>query len=116
MGSTTLRIGFVALSLLIGVGFIAAVGVGTDRVEGNRPAAARAARFAALGTALWIGLTWLVARAGLLRFTPFPPTMPILMVLIVVLAIGLGRSEAGRRIALGLPLSVLVGFQGFRIV
>jgi hypothetical protein len=114
-GSVGLRAGFVVLSFLLAGGFVAAVGAATWRLTGDRSAMRRAVVRAALGSAAWLGLTGALALAGRLRFTPFPPTMLGLLASLPVLAIGLAASPVGRRLALGLPLAVLVGFQGFRI-
>ena len=41
--------------------------------------------------------------------------MVVALVLMLLLSVGLGVSPVGRRLAAGLPLAVLVGFQGFRL-
>ena len=69
---------------------------------------------AALGTALWMGFTGTLAASGRLTFGPMPPPVGILFVAIIVLGLVLGLSRVGERLALGLPLAVLVGVQGFR--
>jgi CubicO group peptidase (beta-lactamase class C family) len=67
------------------------------------------------GLGLWMGATYLSAQQGLLRFDTRPPTMMLLVPLIFVLAIGVGLSPVGRRLATGLPLWILVGAQSFRL-
>jgi hypothetical protein len=104
-GSIPLQVAFVALALALAAGFVAAV----------RRALPSAVPSAALGTALWMAVTYLLARLGLLRFSPFPPTMVIVILATILLAIGLGSSKLGARLAAALPLWLLVGFQGFRI-
>jgi hypothetical protein len=69
-----------------------------------------------LGTMAWLGLTGALAGSGVLaKFDSFPPpVMPLLLGsfgLIFVLAF----SRFGERLALHLPLSLLVGYQGFRV-
>ena len=107
-GSMGLRIGFVLLSAVLLAGFALAV----LRVTGDRRRAGRAA----IGGAVWMGLTAALAGAGVLRFGPFPPTMLLVVVAVAVIVVRLGRSELGRLLATGLPLAVLVGFQGFRVL
>ena len=107
-GSMELRIGFVLLSAVLLAGFALAV----RRVTGDGRRAGRAA----IGGAVWMGLTAALAGAGVLRFGPFPPTMLLVFVAVAVIVVRLGRSELGRLLATGLPLAVLVGFQGFRVL
>lgn len=64
----------------------------------------------------WMAVVALLAMTGVLgRFDSVPP--PVFPVFLVTtgLTIWLARSEQGRRLA-DLPLSWLVGFQGFRVV
>ncbi len=67
------------------------------------------------GLTVWMGGTYIAAAYRLLHFPPQPPTMMVVFVLVLTLSIGLGVSPAGRRLAMGLPLGVLVGVQGFRL-
>jgi hypothetical protein len=108
--------GFVILAVAIAIGFVAAVVAATWRMTGDRAAARRAGLVAAIGALVWLGVSGGAARVGALRFDPPPPTMIVLLVAVLGLAIGLSRAEVGRRLAFGLPLSVLIGFQGFRVV
>jgi CubicO group peptidase (beta-lactamase class C family) len=77
--------------------------------------AAVAAGRMAVGVAVWMAITHLAAQLGILRFDTRPPTMVFLVIAVVVLSLGLGASPVGRRLALGLPLWVLVGAQSFRL-
>ena len=77
-------------------------------------AATRSARVSA-GICLWLILTAMLAKSGvLLRFAALPPPMGLLIISGCALTVWLGFSSAGTRIA-SLPLIWLVGFQGFRI-
>lgn len=113
--STFLLRAFVALSLVLAAAFVAAVYVAERRTAGRRDRAGRSAAGAALLAAAWMGATILAAASGRLSFDSAPPTMLLLFAAIFALAIWLARSRLGERLALGLPLAVLVGFQGFRI-
>jgi hypothetical protein len=113
--SAGLRWAFVALALLVALGFILVVrrawlatGVGAAGLR-------RATTIAAALTTAWLGGTGLLAASGLLRFDGRPPTMPFLFVAILALGVGLGASPVGARLAAGLPLALLVGSQAFRI-
>ena len=68
-----------------------------------------------VGLVIWLGGTYAAADLGTLRFTGAPPTMMLLLALMTALAIGLGVSAVGRRLATGLPLWVLVASQSFRL-
>ena len=102
---------FVALALVVGAAFVAGVYLAA-RDAGQ---ARRAAWQAALFTGAWMAATLGAAAAGVLRFDSRPPTMMLLFVAVFALALGVGFSRAGTRLALGLPLAALVGFQGFRV-
>ena len=67
------------------------------------------------GVSLWMSLTYTAALFRLLTFSPQPPTMMAVVVVMMVLAVSLGLSPVGRRLAAGLPLAVLVGVQTFRL-
>jgi hypothetical protein len=69
----------------------------------------------ALGIAVWMGFTYAGAAVGLFRFDSRFPAMMLLVPVMMTLSIGLGLSSVGRRLARGLPLWVLVGFQSFRL-
>ena len=115
-GSGTLTWSFAALAVLLAGALVAAV----YRVErrGKREAGSARARAAAAAvlSAGWLALTAGTAAAGLLRFEGGPPTALLLLVLAVGGAFGLGLSPLGARLAAGLPLPVLVGFHGFRVL
>lgn len=70
---------------------------------------------AGAGTALWLALTAGAAASGALRFDGMPPTMVVLIVAILAVALGIGLSRVGGRLAAGVPLAALVGVQAFRL-
>jgi hypothetical protein len=96
------------------------LGAGTFWAERRLGARSRTARVRAalvtLGGAAWAALTLLLAQSGLLaRFDARPPPFLVLMIVTLLGAVLVGRSRLGRRLALGLPLWALVGFQSFRL-
>ena len=97
---------FVALVFLMAGVLIA----GVHRVTGGRTAA----RWAA-GLALWLALTLALAARGVLTFEGLPPTMPILLVITIAASIRIALSRTGERLALGVPLGLLVLSQAFRL-
>ena len=115
-GSVGLQIGFVVLAMALAVGFVAAVRFAGIRLRLDSIRIRASTARAAIGAGAWLLLTGLAAKAGMLRFSPFPPTMLGLLVATVALVVVIGRSEVGRRLATGLPLSILVGYQAFRVV
>src|SRR3954467_1073285 len=70
---------------------------------------------AAVITAAWMAATFAAAASGRLSFTTTPPTMGVVIVLSLAVALRLGLSGTGGRLAAGVPLAVLVGGQGFRL-
>jgi hypothetical protein len=101
----------VILAVLLTVG----VFVAWRRTGASRRRTSVAATGMAFGLILWMSTTYLAADLRALHFPPGPPTMVVALVLMLLLSVGLGVSPVGRRLAAGLPLAVLVGFQGFRL-
>ena len=110
---------FVALALLVAAAFVAAVYRATSSsssTEPGKPASAtRPALIAAAGTTAWLAITFALAASGRLSFSTRPPTALLLVVVTLALAVALGTSQLGRRLASGIPLAALVGAQGFRL-
>lgn len=112
-GSLGLRAGFALLSVALGAGLAFAV-VDAARASGEPRERARRAGLGTAGlTALWLGFSGRLAATGFLSFEP--PTLPPLLVLALLGTIGLAFSRFGTRLAFGLPLPLLVGFQAFRV-
>ena len=83
---------------------------------GDSPATARRRQRGFLWWAFaWVALIGAVSFAGGFNPAQRPPVMFVVM-LAAILALGvvIARSETGHRLARGLPLAILVGFQGFR--
>jgi hypothetical protein len=114
-GSALLRSSFVAVTLLIAGLFVGAVYWSSIRTGLDRGVARRQSVAAAALAAAWIALTGTAAARGALHFQA-PPTMLALFPMVLAIAIGLALSPLGKRIAFGLPLAALVGYQGFRVL
>jgi hypothetical protein len=114
-GSVMLRSSFVAVTLLVAGLFVLAIRWSAIRTGLDARAVVRRTTVAAGLAAAWIGVTGVAAARGALHFQT-PPTMLALFPCVLVIAIGLALSPVGRRIALGLPLAALVGYQGFRVL
>lgn len=106
---------FVVIPALLAIALVAAVFVAWRRDGASTAAAARAALLMAGGTAAWMALTWLVADRGTFReWNRIPPSLAVLVVLIVIIAARLTMGGVGRRLATHIPLWLLVGVQAFR--
>lgn len=107
---------FIALPVLL-VAFLAWGVSAASRRLGENPARRRRALIVTLlGAAAWMGGTWVMAARGILRqWHATPPPFMILVIAIVVLAMAIALTPYGRRLALGLPLWVLVASQSFRL-
>ena len=101
---------FVVLGLLVASAFPLGIWWANRRLGGGRGMLAGAVA----GTVLWLALTAGAAASGALSFDGMPPTMLLLMVSILSIALGVGLSPVGGRLAAGVPLAALVGVQGFR--
>lgn len=68
------------------------------------------------GAAVWMSATWTAAASGVLRqWNATPPPFVFLVVGIIVLAVAIAFTRYGERLAEGVPLWMLVGFQAFRL-
>jgi hypothetical protein len=113
-GSPAFRAAFLALVLAVAVGFLWAVqraglGVGEDPQRTKRTTLRTG-----VALVLWLAFTGRLAATGFLRFEPQPTLFP-LIALGLVSTLVLAFSRFGARLVHGLPIAVLVGYQGFRI-
>jgi hypothetical protein len=113
-GSPLLRWCFVSLTLALAVAFIGAVFWTSLQIGRGVRHAARHAFITATLTFTWIGATGIAASRGVLQFEP-PPTMLVVVALVILLGVGIPFTPAGRALMTHLPLWLLVGFQGFRV-
>ncbi len=105
-----LRIGMVFLSVFMSALFLYAVRKSDDRT-GEQPLLKVTSILI-----LWLGFTGVTAWLGVLSFETIPPTMLILLVMAFVLTVVTAFSSVGTQLAATVPLSLLVGFQSFRIL
>jgi len=86
------------------------------RLGSAAPVARRRALFAFAGMGSWMLLIALVARTGVLsNFESRPPPMMGVFFGTLIVAVVAAASPFGKRLAEGLPLGALVGFQAFRL-
>jgi hypothetical protein len=108
--------GFIVLPLLVAAGFVAG-GEWAGRRLGE-PVTVRRRRAVRVGGGVvaWLLVTALVAASGVLRrFDATPPPFAALVVAVGVIGIAVPCAPLGTRLARGLPLWALVGFQVFRL-
>jgi hypothetical protein len=107
---------FVALPVLLAAALVWAVVVAAARLGEPRATAVRAALTTAAAASVWMGVTWAAAaRGALLDFDANPPPFALLVGAIVLLAVRIGFTRYGWRLAHGVPLWALIGVQGFRL-
>ncbi len=112
-GTFAFRAAFVALVLGMAVGFVWALRRAGQRLGEAPRDTLRVTGIGSVGVALWLAFTGRLAASGFLAFQP--PTLPPLLVLGLVGTVVLAFSRVGARLANGLPIEVLVGYQAFRI-
>ncbi|MEW5916277.1 MAG: hypothetical protein AB1762_07725 [Gemmatimonadota bacterium] len=114
-GSVLLSTSFIALTAALVLSFVAAIYAAWRRTGATTASARRPAAIATTGAVVWLAITAGSAALGVLSFSA-PPTMQILLLATLAIALLLGFSRVGSRLASGLPIALLVGFQGFRVV
>ncbi len=100
--------GFLVLSPLT----LALVPLALRRVS---PRGAKTPGVALVVCTAWLGITYALGASGVLNFDSFPPKPLFLFVATFATTVGIGLSRLGARVAFGIPLALLVGFQAFRI-
>jgi hypothetical protein len=115
-GSPWLRACFYGLAALV----VIAAGVLVKRASlasGDSPQQATAlqGRYS-IAASIWLFVVSAAAYSGLLLPRGGPP-LPFIVMVVSILALGvlIAMSRVGDRLARGLPMAVLVGFQGFRL-
>src|SRR6187399_1953689 len=115
MASNLVRLGIPSIAVLIALVFVAGVYASERRASGVARAR-RNATLAALGMGGFMGFIAALALSGLLaRFDLRPPPLMLWMIATLGAALAVGLSPLGKRLATGLPLVALVGFQSFRL-
>jgi CubicO group peptidase (beta-lactamase class C family) len=107
--------GFHVLPIALAALLVAGVAVSWRRTGATWLRTTLATLATAVGTTAWMAGTYAAALLGVLRFDGRVPAMMLLPPAMLALSVGLGVSGFGRRLAIGLPLWVLVGFQSFRL-
>lgn len=115
VASDGLRIAFALLSILVAAGLVAGIHRSLVAAGASAPEARRTTWRWAAAVAGWMAVTSIAAASGRLHFDTMPPTMVILLIVMFGASFGIGMSRTGERLALGLPLALLVGFQVFRL-
>jgi hypothetical protein len=116
MESTLVRLGIPGIALGLAVLFVFGV-ARAERALGTSAALLRKRVLgAALGVALFLAFIALLAVSGALaRFDVKPPPMVLWFASVLGIAAWVGLSAFGKRLALGLPIAALIGFQAFRL-
>jgi hypothetical protein len=104
----------------IAIGLLVLLAIGTFHAERRLGADVAVARRRAVvstaGMGGWMGLLAVAAASGAVaRFDLRPPPMAGAFLGTVVVSLAFALSRSGKRLALGLPLGALVGFQAFRL-
>lgn len=114
--SPLLPFAFAALAGAVAIGFVFADAAAARRLGSDWRKARQIALRTGLGAVVWMSLTGVAAASGALaRFDAKPPPLLVLFVGVVALSFVVGLSRVGERLALGLPIAVLVGVQSFRL-
>lgn len=113
--SLQLKTLFATMAAALVVLFALGVRAAWLRTGAGGTAADRAGGLALLGGVAWAAITLAAAASGRLHFDGTPPTMFGVVFGMLAIALGVGMSPVGARLAAGLPLAVLVGVQGFRL-
>ena len=113
--SIVVTAGFVALPVLLGLGFVLA-GDWAGRRLGESPTTRRRwAVVTGIAVVLWLVITAAAAASGVLRKVDVrPPPFAGLLLAIIALGIAVPCSPLGTRLIRGLPVAALVGYQVFR--
>ena len=107
---------FIAIPVALALTLVTSVWAAWRHSGESRAAAARAAGMMAIGCAAWMGITWALAERGTFReWNRLPPSLVLLIVLIVLIAGRLALGGVGGRLSAHVPLWMLVGIQGFRL-
>ena len=108
--------GFIALTVVLALGILLNVYLAG---RGLRESVSRTWLFtgvAAVGLAVWMGLTWQLAASGVLaEFDRWPPPMMLLLLAVLTVSTIVAFTRYGTRFVNGLPLWLLIVGQSFRL-
>jgi len=109
-------LGFAVLAICVAILFVFGNWVASRRLGDDPRVANGIAARALAGVVTWMMLTAAAAASGVLaRFDLRPPPIAALFLAVFAVSSAIGFTRAGDRLARGLPLAALVGFQGFRL-
>jgi hypothetical protein len=107
---------FIVIPLLLAAALACGVAAASRRLGEDAAVRTRALIITAVGAAAWMGATWVAAASGVLRrWQARPPPFIGLVLGIVILSAMIAFTRYGRRLAIGLPLWILVAAQSFRL-
>jgi hypothetical protein len=107
---------FVVIPIVLAAGLAWGVAAASRRLKEDSSTRQRAVTVTIVASAAWMAATWVAAASGVLRqWHATPPPFMFLVAAIVALAATIALTSYGRRLALGLPLWVLVAAQAFRL-
>jgi hypothetical protein len=116
MNSDAATLAFVVIPALLAVGLAWGVAAASRRLGEDAATRRRAVILTVVASVTWMGVTWFAAASVVLRrWQATPPPFMILVTGIVVLAAAIAFTPYGWRLAMGLPLWVLVVVQCFRL-
>jgi hypothetical protein len=104
LGVFLLVVAFCLVSLIAAIGW-------TARPEDRM----REVALASVGVVAWLVVTSIPVGMGWITPENPLPWVPLQMIVLFAAAFGFGLSPLGHRVAVGVPLGLLVGFQGFRL-
>lgn len=102
--------------MLVAGAFALCYALAGRRLGEHEIAIIRRCGFALAAIAAWMLFTGeLAGRGWIAQFDQWPPRLAFVFAAAVALGLGVGMSPIGGRLALGIPLAVLVGIQAFRL-
>ncbi|MBO9666827.1 MAG: hypothetical protein J7501_08430 [Bdellovibrio sp.] len=101
---------FMAIVIGICLAFVGSVGVVSERLEFS---VNKEVLKAGVGILLWLAFVTAVVMSKILLAHPFPLAL-IYLAFILSVTVGVALSKYGNRFALGLSVTALIAFQGFR--
>jgi hypothetical protein len=106
---------FVAIVLGLAALFVAGVAF-AGRASGESTADTRRWTVrAAIGIAVWLGLTGALSASGVLARPMLPPPLALFMLASMAVSVRAAFSPLGTRLVRGVPIAALVAVQGFRL-
>lgn len=106
---------FTAFSVTLALLFLVLVAWAGRRMHEPGAKTAQWVLLTASAAAAWMALSWFAADSGFFaQFDRRPPPIVLLMLAVLLVSSAIAFSPLGTRLARGLPVAALVGFQSFR--